>query len=113
MKCRQCGKEFTPNKPTQKFCSQKCCLQNGRDRKKTGEPPPAGEAFVFVCKHCGKKIFNDGRSEKHWVFCSKRCYNRDKEQRKEARKRYRGNNRGLSGGMSLSSLIRREKRSLD
>lgn len=114
MKCRQCGKEFEPNIPTQKFCSRKCSQQNGYARKKTGEPPPASEPFEFICKHCGKRVFNDGHNDRRMVFCSKRCHDLDHDQRRAQRKRrYRGNNRGLSGGMSLSSLIRLEKRSLD
>lgn len=113
MKCRQCGKEFEPSVPWQKFCSQKCSHKNIRNRRKSGEPPPRGEPFEFICAHCGKHVENDGYHDQRFIYCSRRCHDRAKEQRKEYRKRHRGDNLGMSGGMSLQSLIRRERRSLD
>ena len=113
MKCRQCGKEFEPDNPARKFCSVKCCQQNRNRRQRTGEPPPRGEPFEFICAHCGKHVENDGYHDKRFIYCSRRCHDRAKEQRKASRKRHRGDNLGMSGGMSLRSLIRRERRSLD
>ena len=112
MKCRQCGKEFDSGIPCQKFCSEKCCRQNYKQRCKTGEPPPVGDQYYFYCGHCGKLVFNDGKGDMRYLYCSRRCQQRAKEQRKEERKRHRGDNLGMSGGMCLGNLIRRERRSL-
>lgn len=55
-KCEQCGKEYSPNRKTQKFCSEKCQI---RSRYKP-----------FNCIVCGKTFYSKHPNRK---FCSNKC----------------------------------------
>ena len=105
MKCPICGKEFEPSCGFQKYCSYQCMhtAHNMHARGKFDYPPR--EPFEFDCGHCGKHVvtapFNDKRSR----FCSKKCEKRYW--------RHPPKNHGDNLGMSLNSLIRRERRDLD
>lgn len=106
MNCPICLKSFLPSVPFQKYCSTACCVKaNNNDLQ-----PPRDE-FIFRCAHCGKLVVTEPFKDYRYKYCSKRCHDRAHEQRKDKRKRV-GNN-GLSGGMSLGSLIKRERRCLD
>lgn len=65
----------------------------------------------FDCKKCGKHVVVVDVRDKRSVYC---CYSCERQYWRDATKRggagKQGN--GLSGGMSLGSLIRREKMSL-
>lgn len=65
----------------------------------------------FVCRTCGKSVDIYDRHDKRTVYCSHACER--KYWRDVTKHRNRNGNIGLSGGMSLQSLIRREKMSLD
>lgn len=106
MICPICHTVFEPAVPFQKYCSHECCVKS-----LSLKPKPAREPFEFRCAHCGKLVITEPFHDKRFKYCSRRCHDRAHEQRKDKRKRV-GNN-GLSGGMSLGSLIKRERRSLD
>lgn len=113
MICACCGKNFEPTFPYQKYCSRKCrnTLNNLHYRRNVPLPPRV--PFEFVCAHCGKTVIVAAHGDKRFKYCSLRCCNRHNEKLKEERrKRLRGNN-GMSGGMSLRTLIRRERRDLE
>ncbi|MBR0290104.1 MAG: hypothetical protein IJQ82_14100 [Selenomonadaceae bacterium] len=61
--------------------------------------------YVFHCRQCGRLVEVYGINDRRTVFCTRAC------ERKYWRhpERHRSDNFGMSGGMSLSSLIRRER----
>ena len=87
--CPECGKSFVGST---KYCSYRCCKRHNRKAKEIKHPdPPKDKRTVFCCSICEKKYWkhNTSKSNKH-----------------------RKGEIGMSGGMSLGSLIRREKRDL-
>lgn len=106
MKCAQCDKEFEPAVPYQKYCSAECRQVYYR----THDDLPEREPFEFFCKHCGKYIVTATHGDRRSVFCSRKC---EKKYWKHSLRHSKRENNGMSGGMSLSSLIWREKRALD
>lgn len=106
MICPICGRKFELQADTyRKYCSQECLEQSRRLDK-----VPPREPFEFICGHCGKRVITAAYNDNRIKYCSRRCHDRAHEQRKEQRQR---GERGMSGGMSLSGLIRRERRDLD
>ena len=65
----------------------------------------------FECRTCGKTVEIYDRFDKRTVYCSRAC--EKKFWRDATKHKNRNGNIDLSGGMSLQSLIRRERRSLD
>lgn len=65
----------------------------------------------FYCRKCGKLVEIYFSDDRRTVFCTRSC--EKKYWRHPPKDRGRGGNLGMSGGMSLGSLIRRERRSLD
>lgn len=108
MLCPVCNKIFEPAVPHQKYCSTKC----GTWARNNNLTPPR-EPYEFVCAHCGKHVVVEPFKDYRSVYCSRRCHDREREKRKEERRRRLRGNLGMSGGMSLGSLIRRERRDLD
>lgn len=105
MKCKICGREFAETTPAQKYCSRECLVKS-----QVLKPKPAREPYEFRCAHCGKPVVTAPYNDQRYKYCSRRCHDRAKEQRRDKRKRV-GNN-GMTCGMSLGSLIRRERRDL-
>lgn len=117
MICPVCNKTFEPRAVNQKFCSRECERANmrknyfNRDAKSVPEGKrPIGE---FVCKNCGQTVFVYDRSDQRTTYCSGKCASAYQSKKAaQRRQRVRGN-LGVSGGMSLSSLVWRERRDLD
>ena len=63
MICKECGKEFEPTSPQQKFCcKQHCQKYNRRLHKKLLEPR--------ICKTCGKEFMPTTQQQ---IYCSRKC----------------------------------------
>lgn len=76
------------------------------------EPLPYEQPIdSFTCRHCGKTVDIYDRFDKRTVYCSRACER--KFWREQSKRKNRNGNIGLSGGMSLQSLIRRERRDLE
>lgn len=65
----------------------------------------------FTCRQCGRTVEIFDRFDKRTVYCSRAC--EKKYWREQSKRKHVAANRGMSGGMSLNSLIRRERRDLD
>ena len=73
IKCRECGKEFIPNKfhPGQDFCCTKCRKKyNNRRSLRLG----MDKRFVLKCSHCGALFKADRKTRK---YCCRECYLKD------------------------------------
>ena len=118
MICKFCKTNFEPKTKSQIFCSRKCERANAsynyanRDEPNiTATTRPIAE---FTCKNCGKSVFIYSRSDQRSTYCCGKCAVKYKNKlAKERRIKKRGDNLGISSGMSLSSLIRRERRNRD
>ena len=113
MICPVCNKNFEPRRRSQIYCSRKCCKTAYYNRECSRDEMPDQNALrYFFCEECGRgvNIYNNDRRQ---YFCCGKCYLENKERRKrERRRRLRSDNLGMSSGMSLSSLIRRERQDL-
>lgn len=112
MICNCCGKEFEPTVPYQKYCTPKCRNTQNNLYNRHNIPLPPRSPFEFVCAHCGKAVVVSTHGDKRFKYCSLRCCRRHNEKLKEQRRRRLRGNNGISGGMSLHSLILRERRDL-
>lgn len=63
-KCAACGKEFTPNRGKQIYCSAKCRIKQSNMREKLSAPERK-----FTCQYC-KKVFVSKMKKK---YCSFEC----------------------------------------
>ncbi|WP_143747171.1 MULTISPECIES: hypothetical protein [Megasphaera] len=73
--CPVCGKEFTADRSTQRYCSDLCRRYAYRHRD---EAPPAQRACgktvrSFRCLRCGTLVSVTNRADKRVKFCSPRC----------------------------------------
>lgn len=118
MICPLCQKHFEPRAVNQIYCSHKCmCLVKRQRYCHSDEPPvpidtrPIAE---FVCKNCGKTVFIYSRFDQRSAYCCGKCYVKYRNKQALLRNvKKRGGNLGVSPGMSLSNLIRRERRDID
>lgn len=118
MICTRCGKSFVPKTASQKFCSRRCERQNTYNNYcNRDEPAPVPDArpiAEFVCKNCGKTVFIYSRFDQRSAYCCGKCATKHRNKLSKAHNiKKRGDNIGISPGMSLGSLIRRERRDLD
>ena len=68
----------------------------------------------MTCPTCGKTVFIYSRTDQRSSYCCGKCavkYRNKLSLERNIKKR--GDNLGMSSGMSLQSLIRRERRDLD
>lgn len=113
--CEWCGQSFKTNYERTRFCSKKCSKKwheshdvHAHDIVEEGAIPVA----FFCCKWCGKQVaVYDTSTDHRTEFCSGICQ-REYFKRFSFKRERNTANRGLSGGMSLSSLKRREDRDL-
>lgn len=113
--CPVCNKTFIPKRKSQKYCSSACRRYREKHIEVVREEPKPGVPIIreFRCRQCMKLIQIADPADKRHVFCSVACereYWRHSYYRKD---HGRGGNLGMSGGMSIGSLIRRERRDLD
>lgn len=118
--CAVCGKTFKAKSIRQKFCSRKCNRESYYETEAPKITPPKNTKPIrsFICKVCGKEVDIYEKKDQRHTYCSGKCYKRwknvlrpQKQQRKQNRSRT--DTQGMSKGMSLGSLIKREKRSLE
>ena len=86
--CENCGKEYEPKIPDQKYCCKACRQDsiNKADRKRRAEEPAMG-----ICKSCGKEFVKLNGNQK---FCCEKC---KKESVKKSKQKYRKRNELLAG----------------
>lgn len=115
MICAICGRSFEPKVYNAKYCSRKCRKKASRLREKSKivirEDIPDGIPIrEFHCRQCGGLVTVKSEKDKRTVFC---CKEHEKRYWKHPPKKRRETaNQGMSGGMSLNSLIRRERMDL-
>lgn len=68
MICPECGKAFTPQTVTQKYCSRAC---GDKYRYKTGGAHRP--SITFTCAQCGKNVVTEGGSDMRTRFCCQSC----------------------------------------
>lgn len=115
-KCEFCGKEFVTEYPTKLYCSVYCAEKAYWDREESDYnylPDSVEPLFIFNCKNCGKEVKIFSRLDQRHTFCCGKCAASYKRKLAAERRRKSKGNIGMSGGMSLVSLIKREKRNLD
>lgn len=110
--CRWCGKHFQ-GRENQVYCSQECRKHAGKIGNPQHKDHPSGVTIIreFSCKQCGKTVLVWESSDKRTVFCSKACevnYWKHGYLKDNSKKHNRSGN-NMTAGMSLGSLIRREK----
>lgn len=116
--CKSCGKSFETEYESKLYCDKKCAKKMARNRDESFYDYPKESEIPlrsFECKFCGKRVDVYSRYDQRISFC---CYKhsilyRNAEAKKRFSKGKKGSNIGMSSGMSLGSLIRREKRSLE
>lgn len=113
--CKNCGKIVNKKTANQKFCDAFCRKQYERKHQTQVEHKEftGGEHIIreFVCRQCGKHVLVVDEKDKRTVYCQQACEKKYwREVTKNGRHSRSGNN--LSGGMSLQSLIRREREDL-
>ena len=112
--CPECGKSFVGS-ASQKYCSYRCCKKHNRKAEENKHPdPPKGMAIIraFPCKECGHEVLVWEGTDKRTVFCCSLCEKKYWKHNTSKSNKHRKGEIGMSGGMSLGSLIRREKRDL-
>lgn len=112
--CPECGKSFNGS-TGQKYCYYRCCKKHNRRAKEIRHPdPPKGVSIIraFHCKECGHEVLVWERTDKRTVFCCSLCEKKYWKHNTSKSNKHRKGEIGMSGGMSLGSLIRREKRDL-
>lgn len=77
-----------------------------RPKPALGQVPLA----TFYCRQCKRLVEVYDKNDRRTVFCTHSC---EKKYWRHPESHRRPENLGMSGGMSLASLIRRERRDLD
>lgn len=111
--CPECGKSFISS-TGQKYCSYSCYRKHNEAKEIKHSYPPKGVPIIrdFLCKECGHEVLVWERSDKRTVFCCSLCEKKYWKHNTSKSNKHRKGEIGMSGGMSLGSLIRREKRDL-
>lgn len=112
--CDECGALFVPKRKASRFCSLRC-----QKRYYKKHPPQHPEDYMefsgvpireFTCRMCHRNVRVYDRRDQRTVFCSQAC--EKKFWKHPLWKRRETANQGMSGGMSLESLMRREREDL-
>ena len=71
MKCQWCGKEFTPLKSWQRYCSPACRVAANRKRLPKDEVHTQETVLIrsFLCAQCGKVVNVYHPSDNRFKFC--------------------------------------------
>lgn len=79
--CERCKKDFVPNVPNRKYCTDRCRIEVSQESART-QPSPR------ICCVCGKKFLGLGQRK----ICSEKCVSDRKERKNKARgKHWKGN----------------------
>ena len=75
MKCQWCGKEFTPIKSWQKYCSPACRVAANRKRLLKDEVHTQEAVLIrsFRCLQCGEVVNVYDPSDNRFKFCCVHC----------------------------------------
>ena len=75
MKCQWCGKEFTPLKSWQKYCSPACRVAANRKRLPKDEVHTQEAVLIrsFRCLQCGEVVNFYDPSDNRFKFCCVHC----------------------------------------
>ncbi len=75
MKCLICGKEFTPNRPWQKYCCPECKREAYRRRKEEKAEIEEEKPIIreFHCRKCGALVQVRDHKDFRMRFCSQKC----------------------------------------
>lgn len=106
----KCKKVFETNIAGQKYCSKKCRKYVGKHKELIHEDDgiPIRE---FECRECGGRVVIKSEKDRRSVFCCV-AHERKYWRHPERYSHRETSNLGMSGGMSLRSLIKRERRDL-
>ena len=113
--CAECGKEFRSELPFQNFCSPKCTRNYYHKHGKEHIEPQGEETILrtFVCRQCRRNVYVVSKTDRRSVFFCQACEKKYWRDLTKCKSRGRSSNQGMSGGMSLGSLIKRERRDLN
>lgn len=109
--CKECGKSFIARTYNQCFCCRHCNRVYWRKHQRNRGSGTTDLHVIreFICKECGKQVWVNDKTDQRTVFCCQEC---EKQYWKhgylQANKHVTSSN-NLSAGMSLGSLIRRER----
>lgn len=104
--------------PSRKYCSSYCSNKAKRAREEAATVVHREAAELdhvlreFVCRNCGRYVYVVDEHDKRTVFCQRACEKKWWRDATRHNDHGRGGNLGMSGGMSLASLIRREREDL-
>ena len=76
MNCVICGKEFTPRRSIQKYCSAECrryANRHGVNDIRAAAPATAPVIREFRCLKCGTIVRVRDHSDGRMKFCSQHC----------------------------------------
>lgn len=114
--CKNCGKSFRAKTYNQCFCCPDCRKEFYKRKGNFHEEPEPGVPIIreFDCKNCGYHVRVGDKDDLRTTFCCQQC---EKDYWKHGylkrnNKKHAQNSQGMSGGMSLGSLIRRERMDL-
>lgn len=74
--CAVCGKEFTPVRNIQRYCSSTCrryALHHGINDNRVEEPAYMPTIREFTCLRCGKRVRITNSRDCRTKFCSQHC----------------------------------------
>lgn len=117
--CKYCKKIFTPTcARNTKYCSVACKKRDYYENGNKHREDFSSDEIIreFCCRQCGKQVNVVEKRDRRTTYCSPQCeraYHWNKEKSDNySKSRSRSGVAGMSGGMSLGSLIRREKYAL-
>ena len=108
MKCQWCGKEFTPLKSWQKYCSPACRVAANRKRLPKDEVHTQEAVLIrsFRCLQCGEVVNVYDPSDNRFKFCCVHCEKLYwKHSKKKREKAFDNSNVKFVGRMSLSRTL--------
>ncbi len=76
MKCAVCGKEFTPTRRTQRYCSYTCrryANHHGINDNRIEGPVYAPTIREFTCLQCGRRVRVTELRDCRTKFCCQHC----------------------------------------
>lgn len=85
MKCKQCGKEFTPTHGNQKYCSVECRSKAKKvlDQQYYNKKQEEKTLEIAVCGYCKTQFIKNHGNQ---IYCSEKCqYHAELENNADAR----------------------------
>ena len=108
MKCKYCGKEFSKNHNSQKYCSESCKIKakklqdSNNSKKRYTLIKENKEKITAVCEYCGKQFIKQHGNQK---YCSKICSeNKNRELNADAANKHYHHVKKVRGGDKVWGL---------